>query len=211
MPRILRHKVLHFPLPNLLPVLPPSFIENARVKHKDTLIANPNPKGSSRSKKIKGNRPSVVPPNNGVGDEDVKKEDEDEDERARRDTGSGSMEVDEIEAGSTVGSTGMINGAGHNGDSTADVDQELEEALKEVPVTDLPAPNEGELLEYFRGQEQGRAVNGSGGSGPSSSRAEEALTGVTKEKEREKDKDKEWKEPEVFYIKETGEIFLDYE
>lgn len=209
MPRILRHKVLHFPLPNLLPVLPPSFIENARVKHKDTLIAYPNAKGSSRSKKIKGNRPSVVPSNNGVDDEDVKNEDEDEDERARRDTGSGSMEVDEIEAGSTVGSTGMINGAGHNGDSTADVDQELEEALKEVPITDLPAPNEGELLEYFRGQEQGRVVNGSGGSGSgsTSSRTEEASTGLS----REKDKDKEWKEPEVFYIKETGEIFLDYE
>jgi hypothetical protein len=251
MPRILRHKVLTFPLPNLLPVLPPSFTETAKLKHKETLLSNPNSKSDlgSRSKKINGNgvgRPSVLaaPVNDNDNDDDG-----DKDEHIRGGAaGSGNMEIDEI--GSTVANT-EVNGTGpHNPNLNLELklDLELQAVLSEIPVTDLPAPSERDLLDFFhpdlrpqmetrmvhdqdhdhdydhevgiQGQGSGQAMNGSSSSsrsvsqpGPTMSNECKPISGQTTvlQRDKDKDRDREWKEPEVFYIKETGEIFLEYE
>ena len=213
MPRLLRHKVLAFPLPNLLPVLPPSFIETAKLKHKETLLAEPT------SKKVNGRsgRPSVLPT-------------EVEDVSARAETTGSGMDVDEI--GSTVAST-EVNGTELHAASARsegiltheqELQQGLEAALAEMPLTDLPTPNERDLLDFFQSrtldkQDDVVHTNGKTNGNNHTRNHTQDVNGSSSRSVSQSapthgqisQKDKEWKEPEVFYIKETGEIFLDYE
>lgn len=131
------------------------------------------------------------------------------------------MEVDEI--GSTVASTELNGGieAQPGSEPMLTQEQELEAALDEIPLTDLPEPDERDLWDFFAGrtkedhgdryenglgihhdqnQNQNQMANGSSSRSVSQS-APQSLSL----------KDKEWKDPEVFFIRETGEIFLDYE
>jgi len=136
---------------------------------------------------------------------------------SRSRSGSG-MDVDEI--GSTVTSTD-VNGSGpgshvkeEEGEATSRLPTDpLEE---DVPISELPEPTEEEISTFF--SRANGHVNGTASGSASSSNGTTVIHDYQSQSKAladiqaaQKEKNKELKEPEVFYIAETGEIFLDYE
>jgi hypothetical protein len=130
-------------------------------------------------------------------------------------TGSGSgMEVDEIGSRHTKGEEATsIN---------LDVTQLQGDTIEDIPLSELPEPTEDEINSFFSSRADGGPSVQTNGASSSLSTVPDsnADTVVVSDYHSQAkalaniqavQKDKEWKEPEVFYIKETGEIFLDYE
>jgi hypothetical protein len=165
---------LAFPLPNLLPVLPPQFAEKARAR-KMQLEHNDVPSSSN------GAQPRTS------GKQANGKHKEQEEQIAVTEVGG--MDVDEL--GSTA-------------DGTI-ADSENDPALKittpDESLEDLPAPDEEDVVEFLRIHTDSRhradIVD-------YQSQLQAALG------QKDPSKSKEWKEPEVYVIQETGEIFLNY-
>jgi hypothetical protein len=199
MPKILRHKVLTLPLPNLLPVLPPRFTEAARAKRRESSSLADSSNASDRKSKgkSKGKGKSKDPVENGS------------DVGGALGSGSG-MEVDEV---------GSLSVKGEDGTTThTDTPQGRTDTIEGIPLSELPEPTEDEINSFF----SSRTAAGPSGQVNGVSSASSTVPDVDSDtiavidhhsqtKALATQKEKDWKEPEVFYIKETGEIFLDYE
>ena len=212
MPRLLRHKVLTLPLPNLLPILPPDFVEAAKSKRRAQHADGVN--GNDRKSKGKGKGKAKARDSAETGDGE---EGEDVPVASGSRSGSG-MDVDEI--GSTVASND-VNGSG-SGSHVKEEEGETSSRLptdpleEDVPISELPEPTEEEISTFF--SRANGHVNGTASGSASSSNGTTVINDYQSQSKAladiqaaQKEKNKELKEPEVFYIEETGEIFLDYE
>lgn len=174
MPRLLRQKVLTFPLPNLLPVLPPQFVEKARARkiqleHNDVPSSSNGTQSKTNGKQANGKHKEQV--------EQIAA------------TEVGGMDVDEL--GSTV--DGTIAGSEN--------EPAFRSTTPDEPLEDLPAPDEDDVVEFLTMHT---------GSRPRADIVDYQSQLQAALGQKDPSKSKEWKEPEVYVIQETGEIFLSY-
>jgi hypothetical protein len=87
---------------------------------------------------------------------------------------------------------------------------------EDVPMSELPEPTEEEIRAFF--SRSNGHVNGTASGSASSHTGETVISdyqsqakALAEMQAAQKENNKDWKEPEVFLIEETGEIFLDYE